>query len=502
MRAARAPEVVDRYAIHDVIAAGGMATVHLGRLAGVAGFSRTVAIKRMHQHVAQDPDFVSMFLDEARLVARIRHPNVVPTLDVISSDGELFLVMEFVHGESLANLLRGDSVSQPAPRMRPRIAASIATGVLRGLHAAHEAKNERGEPLHIVHRDVSPQNIMVGVDGVPRVLDFGVAKAANRLQTTQKGQLKGKLAYMSPEQVRQADVDRRGDIFSVGAVLWEMLVGRRLYDGGNEMMVMNQLVHEKPIEPSQADPELAPYDAIVMTALQQDPDARFQTARQMAEAIEGAVPLASPSEVGDWVELTAGEALASRATRVAAIESGEMAPAAEARAEMLSSGDISDSTVRAATVSSPGLDAEGKNMPTSGVTNVSMSGVRPNEPLPASQVRLLAGVGIGAAAVVALLTAGVISIAGSDAPEDAAQPVSATTETPAPAADPPVAEAPDAMATAQPAPEPSTTAETAASAQPSAEPPAPSPVAPPRGQPRPAPPKPAAKKKRPTDYGF
>jgi serine/threonine protein kinase len=189
------------------IAAGGMATVHLGRLLGPVGFSRTVAIKRLHPQYAKDPDFVSMFLDEARVAARIQHPNVVPTLDVVSLEGELFLVMDYVAGESLGRLLR--ALRDRGPRVPPRIVGSIMTNVLYGLHAAHEARSERGEPLGLIHRDVSPQNVLVGLDGVARVLDFGVAKAAGRVQTTGDGQVKGKLSYMPPEQIAGGEIDRR-----------------------------------------------------------------------------------------------------------------------------------------------------------------------------------------------------------------------------------------------------------------------------------------------------
>src|SRR5688572_13695305 len=164
-----------------------MATVHFGRLVGPVGFSRTVAIKRLHERLARDPDFVAMFLDEARLAARIRHPNVVPTFDVVAMEQELFLVMEYVQGDSLSRLMK--VVRARNESVDPAFAVTIMTGVLHGLHAAHEATNERGEPLGIVHRDVSPQNVLVGVDGVPRVLDFGVAKAAGRAQTTKDGQL-------------------------------------------------------------------------------------------------------------------------------------------------------------------------------------------------------------------------------------------------------------------------------------------------------------------------
>ena len=183
------PQLVGRYALYDKIAAGGMATVHVGRLLGPIGFARTVAVKRLHAHFAGDPEFVSMFVDEARLAARIHHPNVVATVDVVATEGELLLVMEFIQGESLAHLL--NVTRKTGTRIPLELAATMIAGVLHGLHAAHEARGDRGEPLGIVHRDVSPQNVLVGVDGVARVVDFGVAMAADRVQTTRTGQMKG-----------------------------------------------------------------------------------------------------------------------------------------------------------------------------------------------------------------------------------------------------------------------------------------------------------------------
>src|SRR5260370_3827434 len=175
------PRSIGRYLLFGEIATGGMASVHFARMSGAAGVSRTVAVKRLHANFARNSEFVAMFLDEARLVARIRHPNLVPTLDVVTTDGEIFLVMEYVPGESLAKLRRATFARQA--RTDPRIVAGVMSGVLHGLHAAHEAKDERGQSLNIVHRDVSPQNLLVGVDGVARVLDFGVAKAIGGAQT-------------------------------------------------------------------------------------------------------------------------------------------------------------------------------------------------------------------------------------------------------------------------------------------------------------------------------
>ena len=175
---------------------------------------------------------VNGVVDRRRLAARIRHPNVVPTLDVVATGGELFLVMEYVPGESIARLSR--ALRDRHQTLPLRILSATMAGVLHGLHAAHEAKDERGHPLGIVHRDVSPQNVLVGTDGVPRVLDFGVAKAAGRMQTTKEGQIKGKLSYMPPEQLRGAAVTRQTDIYAVGVMLWELVTGQRLFVGDNE----------------------------------------------------------------------------------------------------------------------------------------------------------------------------------------------------------------------------------------------------------------------------
>jgi serine/threonine-protein kinase len=313
--------VLGRYALHGEIASGGMATVHFARLLGVVGFAKTVAIKRLHPQLAKDPEFVSMFLDEARLAARIRHPNVVSTLDVVALHGELFLVMEYVQGESLRQLVR--AAARAGEAIPAAIVGTVMVGSLHGLHAAHEASSERGEPLGIVHRDVSPQNILVGIDGVSRVLDFGVAKASGRVQTTRDGQLKGKLAYMSPEQLMGRGVTRATDIFAASIVLWEALTGKRLFGGESEGEVVKKVLDAQAEPPSSFVSGLPPgLDAIVLRGLARDPAARFATAREMARALERTLPLAPASDVGEYVEKMAGPALAQRAEQIAEIESG------------------------------------------------------------------------------------------------------------------------------------------------------------------------------------
>jgi len=311
--------VVGRYAIFDEIASGGMATVHIGRLLGPVGFSRTVAIKRLHPQFARDPEFLTMFLDEARLAARIRHPNVVPTLDVVTSGGEIFLVMEYFLGESLAKLLHlCKLVDERAP---PEIACAIVATALHGLHAAHEANDERGEPLGIVHRDVSPQNILVGADGIARVLDFGIAKAAGRAQVTREGQLRGKMAYISPEQFHGARADRKADIYSASVVLWESLTGERLFLGESEARTVSRVLNDEVSPPSKIVPELPPaLDELVMRGLSRDPAKRPETARDMARELEAAIPVATPFKIAEWVEKLVGDSLAERAKSISKIE--------------------------------------------------------------------------------------------------------------------------------------------------------------------------------------
>jgi eukaryotic-like serine/threonine-protein kinase len=315
-----ARRTIGRYILFDEIAAGGMATVHFGRMLGAAGFARTVAIKRLHTQFAKDPEFVSMFIDEARLAARIAHPNVVSTIDIVNDGGEMLLVMDYVFGASLSHLAH--KVQAKKEGIPPLIAVSIMTGALYGLHAAHEARSDAGEPLGIVHRDVSPQNILVGADGVARVVDFGVAKAIGRLQTTREGQVKGKAAYMAPEQIRALPVDARTDVYSASVVLWEALVGERLFAADHPMGLMNAVFEKEVPRVSAARPSVpSELDAIVAKGLSRDPAQRFATAREMAMALEAAMHAATAREVGDWVRVEAVDSLARRARRAAEIES-------------------------------------------------------------------------------------------------------------------------------------------------------------------------------------
>ncbi|WP_437776603.1 protein kinase domain-containing protein [Sorangium sp. So ce1097] len=274
-----------RYESLRAIASGGMATVYLGRALGAGGFERLVALKMMHPHIAAEPEFVAMFLDEARLAARVRHPNVVATFDLV--EDPLCLVMEYIEGPSLHLLLRTCArAKRPVPL---GIALRIFLDVLAGLHAAHELTGSDGEPLHLVHRDVSPQNVLVGVDGVARITDFGVARAETRLMSTRGNALKGKLAYMAPEQIRAQQVDRRSDVYSAGVVLWEMLTEERLFKADNDGALIAQILQGPPTGPRGVMPSVpAAIDLICLRALSTDPNGRFPSAAAFAEALEDA----------------------------------------------------------------------------------------------------------------------------------------------------------------------------------------------------------------------
>jgi len=300
---------VDRYELVGEIASGGMATVYLARLGGVGGFQRFVAMKRLHPHLQSEKEFVEMFLDEARLSAGIHHPNVVAILEVGASPVGYYLVMEYVEGDTLARLLaRSASKGQRIPTP---IALRMVLDTLAGLHAAHELKDDQGTLVNLVHRDVSPQNVLVGVDGIARITDFGVARASSRLTSTRVGQLKGKLAYMAPEQAQGDPIDRRADIFSAGVLIWETLASKRLFKADNEAATLQRVMSE----PIPALTRVAPHiskelASVVHRGLHRDPTQRFQTAAQFADAIEAAAGgrdgVADPRDLAAFVKATLG----------------------------------------------------------------------------------------------------------------------------------------------------------------------------------------------------
>jgi len=323
------PNRIGPYEVLGTLGSGGMATVLLARYCGPLGFWRPVAIKRLHESLARDPAFVSMLLDEARLGSQVRHPLVAEVLDLVAEDSEVCLVMQYVHGAALRDLLETDSSPVPVS-----IAAAIMSDTLNGLHAAHEARDGSGASLGIVHRDVSPHNLLVGADGFTRVTDFGIAKAIWRAQSTSDGQLKGKLAYMAPEQLGKARVDRRADIFGAAVVMWELLAGKRLFEGTDPDQLLARGRTWTPPRLGRDDVP-AELEQVVIRGLAPDPDQRFSSALDMATAMEAACHAAPRSAVADWLDRRASGDLARRASQLAA---GRDSAASGVSADRISSG--------------------------------------------------------------------------------------------------------------------------------------------------------------------
>lgn len=291
---------VGRYWVFRPLASGGMATVHLGCLRSAAGVSRPVAIKELHPHVAREVDAIDRFLAEGRIASRIRHPNVVPVLDVVVEGDDRLLVMELIHGVSLSELLTLAARTGDLPSVD--VAVRIVVDALEGLHAAHEATNEHGGPLMVVHRDVSPQNIMVEAEGRARIVDFGIAKAFERSFTTgSTGAIRGKLAYSAPEQIGGHAVDRRTDIWGAGMVLWELLAGKRHFLDAEPAEIVRRITAEPIPPPSSIRPCPPTLDAVVVRALDRDADMRFASAREMALALEKSGSIADHRTVARWV---------------------------------------------------------------------------------------------------------------------------------------------------------------------------------------------------------
>ncbi len=290
--AMRTPEPVSmlsrrlgRYEVLDRLAMGGMAEVLLATHGEILGFRTLVVLKKVLPHLAQNPQFIAMFLDEARIAAMLDHPNVARIIEVGKSGHEYFLAMELVQGKSLLGLQRR-AIELDEP-IDPKIAALIIAQTAAGLHHAHRLGDATGRPMGLVHRDVSPHNILVSFEGSVKVIDFGIARALGRLGATSGGGLKGKIGYMSPEQARGEDVDHRTDIWALGVVLWETICGCRLFSGDTEFATMRKLLEGPIPRPSSLVPNLSgTLDDIVMRALSREPAGRFQSAEEMSGALE------------------------------------------------------------------------------------------------------------------------------------------------------------------------------------------------------------------------
>jgi serine/threonine-protein kinase len=274
-----------KYLLLKRLAVGGMAEIWLAKQLGVQGFEKLVVVKRILEQFASEKEFVQMFLDEARLAATLNHPNVVQIYDLGQEAISFYIAMEFIAGHDLLGILR--KCKQAGQPLSPEIAARMVAGACEGLHYAHTRKDNQGNPLQIVHRDVSPSNILVTYEGGVKVVDFGIAKAESRSTKTEAGKVKGKFSYMSPEQIRAEPLDARSDVFALGIVLHEVLVGRRLFKRDNELAIMRDILEGEVRPPSALRPGLPPaLDEIVLKALQKDRRKRYASAQEMQLALE------------------------------------------------------------------------------------------------------------------------------------------------------------------------------------------------------------------------
>jgi serine/threonine protein kinase len=304
-----------RYEVLFRLASGGMASVHVGTARGALGFRQIVAIKKPHKHLL-DPAFRKAFITEARLASLLHHANVVDVRDIVVSEDEISLVMAYVEGASFGELLQSQATG--GPTVAPGMAVRVVLDACAGLHAAHELADERGRPLHLVHRDISPQNLLVGIDGVTRVADFGIAKfKGTGPANTSVGTLKGKIAYMAPEYLLGERIDQRFDVFAMGIVLWEGVTGRRLFRAEQDADTMDRVLHHDAPPVATFTPSVGnALDEVFARALAKAPEERFETALAMAEALEtsarNAGILAGHREVADLVHAAVGSKLEER----------------------------------------------------------------------------------------------------------------------------------------------------------------------------------------------
>ncbi|HEX8790021.1 MAG TPA: serine/threonine-protein kinase [Polyangiaceae bacterium] len=300
MQEAPKTERLGAYELLLELAAGGMATVHLGRAVDRRQGPPLVAIKRPHRHLQGDKTFLTMLVDEARLASSIDHSNVVKVRELGFDGGMPFIVMDYVEGTSLAELRR--ELSAIGRAIDVRVAVRIALDALAGLHAAHELKDDNGKPLHIIHRDVSPHNVLIGCDGRSHITDFGIAKAEDRIQVTRTHEVKGKLAYLAPERIDKRRICTvQSDVFSMAVVLWESFAGRRLFRGEEAVDILQEVMTAHIPTPKQIGVQIPQaLDDVIARALSRDLETRYATAADFAEAIERA---AGPEQIGTYADV-------------------------------------------------------------------------------------------------------------------------------------------------------------------------------------------------------
>jgi serine/threonine-protein kinase len=466
-----AGQVLGRYELLLPIAQGGMASVWAARLKGTRGFQKMVAIKTMLPGLIDDPQFERMFLDEASLASQVRHPHVIEIMDLGEQDGILYIVMEWVDGEPISVILKYAAARGGIPLP---VAVHVAIQASRGLHAAHELRDDTGSLVGLVHRDVSPQNVLLTYDGVVKVVDFGVAKVTNRASSeTRAGQLKGKIAYMSPEQLKGDKIDRRTDVFAMGIMLYMMTTGRHPFRGDDEPSTIRQITAEEPaVPPSTLVANYPPaLEQVVMQAIAKDPAKRLPTANDVVVALTRALPPATDEEVAAFLRTLLPDRLEKRkATIKSALEAADRRDLPSAPQHQPPRDGSDDMTRRDA-----GLISHRDITPTTG--GASLPGALTGQELvagarsrsaPGRRVsRAILSISL-AAGLLMIIAAAVVSARGRD---DEPQPVSPVVGSPSAAPVPP-----PAVSAAPPEP--------VASQSPSALPPEPAPTA--SAAPRPA----------------
>ncbi|RYE89233.1 MAG: serine/threonine protein kinase, partial [Myxococcales bacterium] len=404
---------VGRYELLLELASGGMATVFVGRQRGAGGFERLVAVKRMHPHIGAVPELAESFLDEARIASQIHHPNVVSVLDVHEDDGERLLVMDYIDGTTLSTLVKG--ARKFDRRLPVGVAVHIVIEALRGLHAAHELRSITGDPLDVVHRDATPQNILLGADGGVRLTDFGIAKAAQRTVQTTTGNVKGKFRYMAPEQAMGKELDRRVDLFAMGAVLWELLTGKRFLAGSSDAEIIHNLVMGKFLPPHEVEPSVpVALSNLVMKALAELPEERWSTADLFADVLENwareANQEVTPAELAELVNELCGNEISGRRKALREVIAGQRPPVNLTHAPK----PIHNVT------SEPGLGSNSALSVAGGLVSQETPALEVRPPLRRNPPVALIGVG-----AVALLAAGVIAVATKTSQEKSASAATA-----------------------------------------------------------------------------
>jgi serine/threonine-protein kinase len=410
-----------------------MATLFLARRSGAAGFSRHVAVKVVHPHLAEDPSFIRMFVDEALLSARIQHPNVVHVEELGEQNGTYFLVMEYVHGSALSTML--GALARHDRRLSPELAVNIAMKVADGLDAAHELVDDKGQRLGVVHRDVSPQNVLLSATGHVKLIDFGIAKAAGQGRRTETGSLKGKVRYMSPEQAFGQPIDRRTDIYALAIVLWEMLTMQRMFKGTNDLALLDEVRNPHILPPSALSPELPPsLDRVILGALSRDREQRPRTARDFRNQLQEAYPAAATvgeERLGEVVRAVLGEHIELRRLTLPDSVTGVNVRHLEKKSDLARS-----EILRTMTISAPGaryaIDHEVSEPRISAPSSqgVAFAGATPTD----SRSSTLRWVGLGAGLVVlsSALTAGIVYVASRPTPEPTITPLAPPPSAPVP----------------------------------------------------------------------